>query len=198
MRQVISLFLLAGLLGNCAATPPIPGGPPPTLPATVAAKSVPSYLDLSVADAVAVAVERNPDLGIAAARILAATSAVEEARSAFYPRFGVALGYSHTNDPVLVFMSQLRQRDLSFSGDFNQPGDWGNARLSAEASWLVWDGGRRQAGEDLARQAIRLEGAARDAVLNELKAAVIGVSLAAYEADEFIRVALYSVKLVEQ
>lgn len=202
MKPVLILVLFAALLTGCASAPsPVREGP-----ATSPGPSRPdpdpvtpdSCLDLSVAEAVAVAVERNPDLGIAAARILAAESAVMEARSAWYPRVGLALGYTHTNDPVLVFMSKLRQRDLSFGGDFNQPGDRGNARLSAEVSWLVWDGGRRQAGEDMARQAIRIEEAARDAVLNEMKAAVIGVSLAAYESDEFIKVAEDSVKLVEQ
>lgn len=197
MRKLLWLLPLLGLA--CSAVPdpevhaPAPGGSPPDVRAVAAGP-----IRLAVPDAVMLALEKNPDLGIGAARILAARAGVEEARSAWYPSFGLSLGYTHSNDPVFVFMQTLRQRDLTFGGDFNEPGGHGNARLSAGFDWLVWDGGRRQAGEDLARLQVNLTEDARAAVENELKAAVIRTCLAVFEAEEFIHVSEESVRLVEQ
>ncbi len=165
--------------------------PPPIVAPTL-------LTDLSVPEAVAVAIERNPDLGVAAARILAARQDVEVVRSAWYPSLNLSLDYTFTTDPVLVFLQRLRQRDLDMTGDINRPGSNGNARLAAELGYRLYDGGRREAMEELASSGATLEEGVRDSILNELKAAVIGTSLMVYEAAEFVFVAEESVKLVEQ
>jgi outer membrane protein TolC len=198
-RFLLGLVLLAAGCAGTSGAPDTAGGaevPPPA--GDGPAPTAVGPLDLTVPAAVELAVVRNPDVAMAAARILAARAAVDEARSAWYPKLGLSLGYTHTNDPVLVFMSRLRQRQLEFGGDFNEPGDHGNLRASAELSWLVWDGGRREAGEDLARIGVRREEAGRDAVLNELKAAVIQTCIAVFESEEYTGVAEESLRLVRQ
>jgi outer membrane protein len=205
MRRTMLVFIL--ILAGCAATAapqadPLDSGAlaPVTVPEAAApVMVVPTDLtELSVAEAVAVALDRNPDLGIAAARIAGAREEVLVARSTWYPRLDVSFGYANSNDPVNVFMGQLRQRDLKMTGDFNSPGWWGNSRLAADVSYAIYDGGRRQAYENLAGSKVLLEERQRDAVQNELKAAVIGMSLMVYESAEFTRVAGESVALVTQ
>ena len=155
MRRVILLFTL--FLASCAtsSSPQDSALPdselrPVKTPPQAGAPIV--LTDLSVAQAVEVALRRNPDLGIAAARILAAQQDIEVVRSAWYPSMNLSLGYTWTTDPVLVFMQRLRQRDLDMTGDMNNPGSSGNTRLAAELGYRVWDGGRRQAMEDLLDQ----------------------------------------------
>jgi len=210
MRLTTLILALAFGLSACASGPEAAVAPEPApaenltvLPPAAAeeeekAPAIESFTDLTVPDAVMVAVQQNPDLGIASARILAAGQAIAEARSGWYPRVNLGLGYVMSNDPAVVFMSQLRQRDFDFNTNFNNPGWLGNWRLSAGVEWLVWDGGMREAGEDLARLGVKIEERARDSILNELKSAVIATSLSVYEAEEFIRVARDSVNLVEE
>jgi outer membrane protein TolC len=169
---------------------------PVVAPAPVTPPAV--LTDLSVPQAVAVALSRNPDLGVAAERILAARQDTEAVRSAWYPHLNLSLDYVYTTDPVLVFMQKLRQRELDMTADMNHPGNSENSRLSADLAYRIFDGGRRQAMEDLADSGVALEEEARDAILNGLKAEVIGMSLVVYEATEFIRVAEESVQLVTQ
>ena len=208
MRLTTLILALAFGLSACASGPEPAVAPEPApaenrmvLPPAAEEEKAPaieSFTDLTVQDAVMVAVQQNPDLGIASARILAAGQAIAEARSGWYPRVNLGLGYVISNDPSVVFMNQLRQRDFSFDTNFNNPGWLGNWRLSAGVEWLVWDGGMRDAGEDLARLGVKLEERARDAIVNELKSAVIATCLSVYEAEEFIRVGGDSVNLVEE
>ncbi len=199
------LLLLSLLLTACAGVTPRAADPPASGPAPLARKdaagpeeSPPGPLVLGVADAVRTAVEHNPDLRVASARIEEARQGVAEARAAFYPSLSAGIGYTHTNDPVLVFMEWLRQRELNFGMDFNHPDGRGNFRASLSARWLLYDGGRRRAAEDLARFGVDLSADARAVVLNGLKAAVIETCLVVFETEEFIRVAEDSVKLVRE
>jgi outer membrane protein TolC len=167
-------------------------------PVFMPSDETPGPVRLTVPEAVALAVDRNPDLGVAAARVLAASREVAAARSAWYPTLGLSVGYTYANDPASTFIARLRQRDLDLEGDVSDPEHRGNVRAAAEASWLLYDGGLRSASVDLTRIVVSMEEAARDSVLNELKAAVIGTSLAVFEASEFVKVSEDSVNLVTE
>ncbi|MCU0725475.1 MAG: TolC family protein [Planctomycetes bacterium] len=199
MSRVIPVFAVLLLLA-CAIPPP----EDPTL-ATLPIVRLPveepegaAVAPLAVPDAVVLALKNNPGLAAAAARIAAADEAIRAVAASYLPRLGLSGGYAHTTDPVQVFMMQLRQRELRMTGDFNHPGAHGNARASVEASWLLFDGGRRSAGERMAQLNSLVEQGERAAIANELKAAVISTCLAVYEAREFSKVADKSVALVSE
>jgi len=156
--------------------------------------------EFTVPSAVAFALETNPDLRMAAHRIVAAQEEVEVARAAWSPDLGVGVGLAYTNDPANVLMMNLRQRDLVLGPDtdLNNPGWQTNARVSLTAGWQLYDGGRRTSVTELRRLQVLLAEGDRDAVLNELKAAVIDTSLAVFMAEEFGRVAADSVRLTEE
>jgi len=166
--------------------------PPAGEPATPGEFTVPS--------AVAFALATNPDLQMAAYRIAAAKEEVDVARSAWAPVLGVGLDLAYSNDPANVLMMKLRQRELELGPDtdLNNPGWQTNTRLSLTAGWQVYDGGRRSNVTELRRLQVLLSEGDRDAVLNELKAAVIDTSLAVFMAEEFGRVASESVRLTEE
>jgi outer membrane protein TolC len=196
MSRVATALVALSLLA-CAIPPPVESPPVSlvlTAPAAPDGGAPPA--PLAVPDAVMLALKRNPDLAAAAARIAASEEAIRVAAASFRPRIGLSGGYTHTTDPVQVFMYRLRQRELSMNGDFNHPGAHGNARASVEASWLLFDGGRRVAGERLAQLNALVEQGERAAIANELKAAVISTCLAVYEAREYAKVSEKSVELV--
>ncbi len=197
MPRFVPTAVLAALIAACATPPPMPPSSLP-LPAGPAAAAPATSGPLTVPDAVALALARNPDLAAAAARIAAAEGEVAVARTYFSPRIGVSVGYTQSTDPVFVFSSRLRQRDLRMAADFNDPGSYGNARASLEAAWLLADGGRREARVNMAQLAALVERGGRAALMNELKASVISTCLAVFEAREHTRVARESVRLVEE
>jgi outer membrane protein TolC len=155
-------------------------------------------LAVDVRGAVEIALERNPDLGVAAARILAAQQGVDEAKAALAPTFGVSASATGTNDPVLVFMQRLRQKDLTLGGDLNNPGESTNVLAAAKVGWRLYDGGRNQARVDLARMGSEMLEEERESIVNGLKASVIDTSLLVFMAAEFLTVAEDSVGLVEE
>jgi len=133
-------------------------------------------------DCVRAALAGNPDLAAASARVAAASAAVDAAESAYYPAVGVAAAYTRTDNPPQAFMMQLNQRRLTMEGDFNQPEDTENLRVSATARLALFDG-TRSAGRAAAladEAGARGEWTAvRNALAHEVRRAYYGVRQAA-------------------
>ncbi|MCE9612772.1 MAG: TolC family protein [Lentisphaerae bacterium] len=89
------------------------------------------------------ALDANPGLAAAAHRLEASEAAIQQARAAYFPMLKTAGTYARTDNPPQAFMMALNQRAFSMDRDFNNPEDTENLRLSLEARYRLFDGGRR-------------------------------------------------------
>ncbi len=98
---------------------------------------------ITLEECIKASLDHNPSIEAALHRIDAASAAVTEARSAFFPTLSLSAGYTRTDNPPQAFFSALNQRVASLEEDFNQPDDIDNLRLSAAARIMLLDGGQR-------------------------------------------------------
>jgi outer membrane protein len=177
-------FCLAGASAALAAAMPLDD--------TVRASEAPLTLD----EAVAVALQHNPDVRAAAERIGQAEAHLGEATAAFYPRVDARLVYARTDNPAQAFMMILNQRRFSFNLDFNDPGPTQNVRPEIIGAVPLFRGGqdyyRRQAAQ-LGVEAAQLE---RLAVRNALTDAVIAAYYALMAAPQEVEAARASIDAV--
>lgn len=98
---------------------------------------------LSLQQAIAIALERNPQHKAALAETRAAKADVKEAQSFFYPRITFSEAATLSNDPVYVFGTRLRQSRFT-AADFalnqlNHPDPIGNFATRFVAQWNLFD-----------------------------------------------------------
>jgi outer membrane protein len=197
---LVGVFVLAGCASVELRTLGTSQPPPPSFPAPAglpdhSLASAPDH-PLSLDEAVALALERNPDFLAAAERIAEAEAGVGEVTSGFYPQVGARLGYVRTDNPAQAFSVILNQRRFSFDLDFNNPGATQNVRPEIFGIWPLFRGGqdheRRQASL-LGVEAAKLE---RLALRNALSDAVIGTYCALVAAPEQVEAARASIAAV--
>jgi len=156
---------------------------------------------VSLEDCILKALAGNPTARAAAYRVDAGKAMLRQAKSAWYPRLGLAASYTRTDNPPQAFMMALNQRSLNMADPAfnpNQPADTENVRLSAGLKYRVYDGGRRERQIDMARLG---EGAAdnqREAVYNELVHHVTEAYYRVLQAQDFVDVQDGSVKSLEK
>jgi len=100
--------------------------------------------------AVIFALQNSPDSRIAAQRITAAEAMREQARSAFHPRLNLSAAYGQTNNPMYSFGNILNQGNFTNDIDFNNPGRTDNLNMKAEILYRFYNGGRDEAGQEVA------------------------------------------------
>jgi outer membrane protein len=128
------LPVLAVLLSfGCAAPPYVPPEPvKPTAP-------------LSLEAAVDLAIRNNPDVQAAAQRVQAASAAIFEAWSYYWPVLQAMERITQTDQPSRAFGSILDQRRFDNGLNFNDPGVTTNFRAGITGSITLYDAGRRRA-----------------------------------------------------
>ena len=100
---------------------------------------------LTLADAVATALAKNPTRKAAVFHRQAADAGVQEVRGSMLPQVSFSESYQRSNDPVFVFGSKLRQQRFG-PGDFalnvlNTPTPFGNFATRLSAGWQLFDSG---------------------------------------------------------
>jgi outer membrane protein TolC len=137
----MATFLLAA--GACAQTPTVTAGPAPAQP-------------FSLAEAVRLALEKNPRLQAAGAYAQAVQQGITAAKSFRYPRVDFSEGFTRGNNPVYVFGTLLTQRQFTQAnfalGFLNTPPPLDNFRTAFTATLPLYDAGQ-------------ISGAVRDAKL---------------------------------
>ena len=98
---------------------------------------------LSLQQAVAIALERNPQHKAALAETRIAKADVKDAQSFFFPRITFSEAATRSNDPVYVFGTRLRQSRFT-AADFalnqlNNPEPIGNFATRLGTQWNVFD-----------------------------------------------------------
>ncbi|HBI13963.1 MAG TPA: TolC family protein [Desulfobulbaceae bacterium] len=104
----------------------------------------------TAAEAVRFALVNNPDTAITRQRIAAAQAAVTEAHASFFPQLDLSASYGRTNTPLYSFGNILNQAAFDESINFNDPGETDNLNMAATVSYRLYNGGRDQAGVDIA------------------------------------------------
>jgi outer membrane protein len=101
---------------------------------------------LTLQEAVAVALEKNPTVQAADAYADAVKQGITVAAAGRYPRLDFSEGFARGNNPVYVFGSLLTQRQFAAQnfelGFLNTPPPLDNFRTQFTASMPLWDAGR--------------------------------------------------------
>ncbi len=116
-----------------------------------AAASAPA---VTVDEAIRAALDANPDLQAAEARVDSARAMQRQARSAYYPWVDVSANVARSDNPPQAFMMTLNQRQLNMQDPAfnpNEPDDTENLRGSVSVKWRLYDSGRREADNRMAR-----------------------------------------------
>ncbi len=107
---------------------------------------------LSLAEAVRLALAHNQSIAAASASASAAEARVGEARSGRLPRLNYAESFARSDNPVFVFSSLLTQHQFAADnfqlGPLNRPDALNNFQSKLTLDEMVYDGGRT-------RQAVR-------------------------------------------
>ncbi len=132
------------------------------------------------------ALANSPDLQAVQARAAAARAAVDQAAAAYYPQVGLGAAYARTDNPSQAFMMELNRGELALADPAfnpNQPEDQDNTRMSVQARYALYDGGRRGLAKASAEAASAAASAqtrvARNALVHEVRRAWYGVRQAA-------------------
>lgn len=154
--------------------------------------------ELSLSDAIDIAVKNNPDLQRAAWRIEQSRAMLFLAKSEFWPRASVYTEYMQGDAPSSYLFKKIDQRELPENVDFNDPGWFENFESGIEARMNLFNGGKdflekKMAEKDL--EASRLE---REKIENDLTARVIRTFYDAMAAREFISIAEQSEKSISE
>jgi outer membrane protein len=103
--------------------------------------------ELTLHDAVALALERNPQMRVVTAQREVASARLTEARSMWLPHADVTETFARSNNPVFVFGSLLEQGRFgpaNFDPRFlNNPGPLTNWRLAFNVRYTIFDQLRR-------------------------------------------------------
>lgn len=199
---MFGVAFLAALGAGCGAAPPqaLPAGfergPVPGAPEVPSSKPLPSD-PLTLAQAIALALERNPDLRAAAERMGIASAGVTEAASAFYPQVHARLSFARTDNPAQAFGMIVAQRRFSPTLDINSPGATQNWRPELVATYSLFRGFQDASGVDAAKKGAEIAGFERSALRGALAQAVTEAYVVHLAAREQVGVAQASVKAIE-
>lgn len=165
-------------------------------PALAQPKAPPIPLHLE--QAITFALENNPDLEAAQARIDQAAAALREARSAFFPHLEARLHYLRSNHPMASDALLVSQRRLDMNGDINHPGSIAEYRPEILLSWSLFEGGKRTMESKAARLAEEATALDKTAVGNDMVASVTTAFYALAEAPKALAVAQQATGTVEK
>jgi outer membrane protein len=152
-------------------------------------------------EAIRAALEANPDLQAAEARVESARAMQRQARSAYYPWVDVAANYTRSDNPPQAFMMTLNQRQLNMQDPAfnpNQPEDTENLRGSVSVKWRLYDSGRREADNRMARLGAEASAEALAAARNQLIHEVTRGYHGALQARAFAAVQEEAVSSIEE
>jgi outer membrane protein len=153
---------------------------------------------ITLADAVKTALDHNPDMRIAAARIEQARADTRKAQAAFYPQLGFYTEYTHADAPSVYLFKTIDQRRLAPDTDFNRPGVLNNFESGLSARYTLYNAGRDTLARQVAETGLAITEWQRQEVENTLIATVIRAYYDALAAEDFIRIATESVTTVEK
>jgi outer membrane protein len=152
---------------------------------------------VSLAEALEIARDNNPDILMAVARIRQAGSMIEQSNASFYPTLGFYTEYMQGDAPSAYLFKTIDQRMLQPGTDFNYPGWFENWESGIRAELNLYNGGRDFLNKQMAETGLSISEYDRKSVENVLVASVIHTYYNALAAKEYIKTAEESVKTVD-
>ena len=143
------------------------------------------------------ALDNNPDARIALQRVAAAQAGLEQANSAFRPRFQIQSSYSRTDNPMMVFGSILNQRSYRSSLDFNDVPGIDNLNTRGIVTVPLYTSGRNVAGRAVAEANTEAARYQSFAVRNALSFEVVRSYHTVLKTRQFVFAAEAAVKSFE-
>ncbi len=159
---------------------------------------------LSLSDAVARAMENNPDLAVDAPGQQAARSEFKATRAGYLPRLDFEQSYLAGDNPVFVFGALLTQQRFTAENfalpSLNSPSPINNLQTRATLQQNIWDFGRTRTQREQARLSVNLADQSHEAHKRQVLLSVFdgyySISLAT-DALKTARAALRSAEAIE-
>jgi outer membrane protein len=141
---------------------------------------------LSMAEAIQIAVEQNPEIKAARFHMDAVKSNSIKAQSGFFPQVNFSQSFNRTTNPMWAFGTKLNQSVIT-QADFdpqrlNDPDAINNFASTFALSWSIYEGGRTKLGWEQAKQNLSIASLTlertRQNVIAQTAAAYVGLVLA--------------------
>jgi outer membrane protein TolC len=153
---------------------------------------------VSIEDAVRIALERNPDVDMAVARIRQSEAMIDEATAAFWPTVSVYGEYIQGDAPSSYLFKTIDQRLLPPDVNFNDPGWFENYEVGVRARWNLFHGGRDWLRRKMAETGLEIHQLDRQSVENALVESVIHAYFNVMAARDFVQIAKDAVGTVAE
>ena len=155
---------------------------------TLAAETTPLPESLTVQDAVAYALQGNPDNAIAQHRIAQAQASASMVNASDYPLVNLSAEYGQTNNPMYSFGNILNQGEFNDTIDFNDPGRTDNLQLKAAINYRLYNGGQDSAAKASAQANVDAMKSNLVGVHQQLSFEVVKTYHAAVQAGKMVSV----------
>lgn len=156
---------------------------------------------LTLEEAARMALEKHPAAAASAARVKAAGTRIEQARSGYLPKVNYQESFARSNNPVFVFGSLLTQRQFgeqNFAIDsLNRPDFLNNFQSLLTVDQMVYDGGQTKLATRSATLGTDIAGEDHRLTRMRLVGGVARAYLGALLAEESVKVAREAVKSAE-
>ncbi len=153
---------------------------------------------LTLEKVIRLALQNNPDMDMAVARIQQSEAMLEEAMSAFWPVISVYGEYLQGNAPSAYLFKTIDQRKLPPGTDFNNPGWFENYEVGFQGRLNLFNGGRDYLRKRMAETGLAMSRLDRDTVENGLVTSVIHAYYSALAAERYVGISRDSVKTVKK
>jgi outer membrane protein TolC len=153
---------------------------------------------ITLDECIVATLRNSPDVRAATERVQAARSAIKEAQSAYYPMLVGSTTYARTDNPPQAFMMMLNQRNVSMQSDFNNPPDTDNLALSLGLKYRLYDFGRRELDNEMARSGMEISRLVLRGLQNDLIHQVTRGYYSVLQAGAFVTVQEESIKTLEE
>jgi len=154
--------------------------------------------DLTLLKVVRIALQNNPDMDMAVARIQQSEAMLDEAISAFWPVIGVYGEYLQGNAPSAYLFKTIDQRKLPANTDFNNPGWFENYEVGIQGRLNLFNGGRDYLRKRMAETGLAMSRLDRKTIQNGLVTSVIHAYFSVLAAEKYVHISRDSVKTVRK
>ena len=153
---------------------------------------------LTLDKAVRIALQGNPDVDMALARIRQAHGAIDEAGAAFWPTLSLYGEYLQGDAPSAYLFKTIDQRMLPPGVNFNDPGWFENYEVGLHARVNLFRGGRDLLRRRMAETGLHIHELDRQSIENALVESVIHAYFQALAGRDYVKIAEQSLATVEE
>lgn len=154
--------------------------------------------ELTLERVIRIALQSNPDMDMAVARIQQSEAILDEAMSVFWPVIGIYGEYLQGNAPSAYLFKTIDQRQLPPGTDFNNPGWFENYEVGIHGRLNLFNGGRDYLRRRMAETGLQISQMDRDTIKNGLVTSVIHAYYSALAAERYVAISGDSVKTVRK